>query len=84
MSVPVDYVSVHDRMLAVLSDGERHARDELYACLQDDLSSLATLRVQVSHLRKKLKEQGKFLNSYIEYVSGQNLISYQIVPIPEG
>lgn len=71
--------TVQDRMMAVLADGERHTRDELFPCVGDELSSIANLRTHVTILRKQLAEQGKFVNSYIDYTESGSVISYQIV-----
>lgn len=42
------------RMLMVLSDGLSHHRQDLHACLSDELSSMSTIRFHISKLRQKL------------------------------
>ncbi len=44
----------HQRMLKLFSDGLPHTRRELHACLDDELSALATIQYHISTLRKLL------------------------------
>ena len=46
-------------MLDVLADGMPHTRQELFACLQDDLSPLRNIRAHITFLRKKLAPHGQ-------------------------
>jgi hypothetical protein len=43
-----------ERLMAVLGDGEPHSREELVACLNDELSSWDSVKSTISVLRKKL------------------------------
>lgn len=45
---------IEQRMFNILSDGNDHTREELYACLSDDMALLAAIRPHLSNLRKKL------------------------------
>jgi DNA-binding response OmpR family regulator len=51
----VNLTPTERRLLALLSDGCPHRREELLACLYDDYSpSVLTLNVHLCNLRKKL------------------------------
>jgi DNA-binding response OmpR family regulator len=52
------FTPLQERLLAVLSDGMPHHRDELYSCLDDDLADPGALRVAIHYLRKKLNRKG--------------------------
>lgn len=54
-----EFTPTERRMLAVLSDGMMHSREELHACLPDDLDPLSAIRNHVSNLRKKLLPKGQ-------------------------
>ena len=43
----------HKKMLALLSDGLPHSKQELYCCLWDDQSAINTIAYHISTLRKK-------------------------------
>lgn len=75
--------TVQDRMMAVLADGERHTRDELFPCIGDELSSIENLKVHITLLRKSLVQQGKFLNGYIEYTETGRVFSYRVVDMSD-
>ena len=47
------------RILKVLADGQRHSKDELFKCLEDDLSSMNALEVRICHLRKKINPKAE-------------------------
>jgi len=46
-------------MLNVLSDGHRHTREELHACLPDELGPISNIRTHLMHIRKKLRPAGQ-------------------------
>lgn len=46
------------RMLALLSDGRPHARQELHALLCDDLGRLSNIQPHLSHIRKAIRPKG--------------------------
>lgn len=54
----VSYTPTQRRLLDVLADGMPHRREELHACLGDELSSRNNLEVHLTHLRKRLNRQG--------------------------
>lgn len=49
----------HRRMLAVLADGMPHKREELRACLWDELGPQSNVWAHISTLRKYLQERGQ-------------------------
>ena len=49
-------MTVSERMLLVLSDGEPHTREELYKCLHDDLANVEAVAVGVCRLRQALAD----------------------------
>lgn len=51
--------SVKGKMLAVLSDGMPHRREELHACLWDEDGDLSNIQIHISHLRKVLRPRGE-------------------------
>lgn len=63
--MPERFTPVQRRMLAVLSDGEPHSRQELHGCLADDLGALSNIRWHLMQLRKKLRVKGQ--DVLIEY-----------------
>lgn len=48
-------------MLIVLADGRRHSRQELHACLQDDLAPLSAIYFHITKLRSKLNPIGEHI-----------------------
>jgi hypothetical protein len=46
-------------ILSVLSDGEPHGRDELVACLSDDLANPNAIHYHLCPLRKILRAKGE-------------------------
>lgn len=47
------------RMLRVLADGERHSKQELHACLEDELGKLSNIEPHLSAARKVLRLHGQ-------------------------
>lgn len=54
MITEVKFTPTETRLLKILSDGNRHHKDELFECLDDDMSSLNALAKAICLLRKKL------------------------------
>jgi len=54
-----DFTPTHKRMLAVLADGQPHTRQELHACLVDDLGPLSNVSYHLTTLKPKLQEIGQ-------------------------
>lgn len=58
------------RILNVLADGLPHRREELHACLPDELGAVANVYMHVTNLRRKLAKRGEailcefYLGSY--------------------
>lgn len=65
---------VQQRIYDLLSDGQRHTRDEVRACLYDDELG-DDVRTQVSNLRRIIREY----NLVIVCVVGNHPISYQML-----
>jgi DNA-binding winged helix-turn-helix (wHTH) protein len=59
MAEGVRWTPTQRRILAVLADWRPHSREELHACLNDDLGSLANLWAHVSNIRKALQPLGR-------------------------
>ena len=64
------YTPTQCRILAVLSDGQLHSRDELFACLNDDMTNLTCLRVHLAYLRKKMAEIGETIKTVKFHTKG--------------
>lgn len=56
------FTPTEQRILDVFSDGERHTRDELLACL-DDLSIESSIRPHIARLRVKLHRRGETIET---------------------
>jgi len=52
------YTPTQRRLMAVLEDGLPHSRDELFACIDDELCQIVNFRVHLNYLRKKLQPIG--------------------------
>lgn len=50
---------VQRKMLALLADGKPHSREELQACLADDLGSVRNVAPHVSMMRRVLRPNGE-------------------------
>lgn len=55
----VTYTPTQKRILAVLSDGLPHTRDELMRCLNDDMAEEGTLKAHIQMIRNKLRPIGQ-------------------------
>ena len=53
------FTETEKRMLQVLADGMAHTREELHACLPDELSALSAIKRHLTEIRKKLRPQGQ-------------------------
>lgn len=61
-SPAVDYrqfTPTQQAMLKVLSDGMPHTREELHACLPDNLGALSNIRAHIANIRKALRPIGQ-------------------------
>lgn len=54
-----DFTPTETRILNLLADGKPHARDELLACLWDELSGKAALLTHLTRIRRKLEPFGQ-------------------------
>ncbi len=46
-------------MLCVLADGRPHTREELHACLPDELGALSNIQNHIAAIRKTLRSRGE-------------------------
>lgn len=54
-----NFTKTQRKMLAVLADGQSHARSELHECLEDPLSSPKAVRNHIYNIRKLLLQRGE-------------------------
>ena len=59
MSGTNGYTKTQLKMLAVLSDGMPHSKEELHACLPDELSSLEAVETHLCYIRRHLRPKGQ-------------------------
>lgn len=52
------YTPTEQRMLDLLGDGQPHRREELHACLYDDLSVCSNIQPHLSRIRRKIRPRG--------------------------
>ncbi len=55
---PHEFTPVETKMLAVLSDGMPHGKEELHECLWDREGTVDNIRMHISNMRKKLERHG--------------------------
>lgn len=58
-AVPNTFTPTEKRMLAVLADGLPHTRQELHACLVDDMGALSNIRPHLTAIRRTLRAAGE-------------------------
>lgn len=54
-----EFTPTQVKILAVLADGLPHVRDELSACMPDELAKRGSVRMHLYDLRKRLKKRGE-------------------------
>jgi hypothetical protein len=52
------FTPTEHRIMEVLQDGLPHTREEIHACLSDELSSLDAIKPHICSLRPKLESRG--------------------------
>lgn len=55
----LDLTPTQRRMLKVLADGLPHSREELHACLDDELGPVSNIKAHLTYLRRKLRPRGE-------------------------
>lgn len=55
----VGFTPTQSAILDILSDGLRHGKDELCACLSDELSAKDNLKFHISNIRKVIRPRGE-------------------------
>lgn len=53
------YTATEKKLLAILSDGMPHRRDELLSVLPDELGSFGNVRKHLTQIRKRLRPRGE-------------------------
>src|SRR5579884_2496539 len=56
--LPVSLTPIQRRMFTVLRDRHFHTRQELHACLDDELAALTSIQFHISRLRANLRHHG--------------------------
>lgn len=51
-----EWTPVQAKMLQVLSDGKPHTKEELHACLHDDLGNMSNIRAHLTAINKQLRQ----------------------------
>lgn len=74
------FTPTEQRIIAVLADGQPHARKELMGCLDDELAEKTALKRHLTRLRKKLRPQGRD----IMFVASSKLCGYRQVRYLDG
>lgn len=69
------------RILDLLSDGQRHTREEIKGLLDDELADMVTVRIHVSNLRKKIAAKGENVVVSRQTVDGKVVTRYQLMRV---
>lgn len=70
-------MSIPDKLLEVLSDGEPHTRKELLLCIDPEgYATLENLRCHISSLRKQLAHRGQIIANH---KVGGGIFQYQLL-----
>lgn len=57
--MPPQYTPTQERLMAILGDGLIHTKEELFACIDDELADkMSTLKSHLALLRVKTRPQG--------------------------
>ena len=65
------------RMLALLADGQPHAKRELHALLEDELSGNGAVRRQICEARKIARAQG---GEIVCEIVQEHRVTYRLIP----
>jgi hypothetical protein len=57
---------IQKRMLAVLADGRKHPRQELWAALGDELAPISNIRFHLVSIRRALAPTGELIHVFTE------------------
>lgn len=72
----VRFTATEQRLLAVLSDGGPHTREQMMACLDDELADRSAIRVHLCRINKKLRVLHQ---EVVTRTAGQGGVRYQHV-----
>jgi hypothetical protein len=75
------FTATQRKMLEVLSDGLPHSREELHACLPDELGPLSNIRAHLVVIRKVLLRRGEHVAAEMGW---KGKISYRHVRLLKG
>lgn len=50
--------TIPEKMLAILSDGQPHSRQELFACLYEQDAPLSNIKIHITAVRKMVRPRG--------------------------
>jgi DNA-binding response OmpR family regulator len=67
----VQFTPTEVRILALLSDGQPHAKTELLKCIDDELTDLTALRMHFTRIRRKIRPLGQ--DVICEFVKRQTM-----------
>lgn len=67
------------KMLRVLCDGEAHTRQELHACLPDELSALSSIHKHLHNLKAWLKPKGYLIRCVLVGGNQGTIPHYQMM-----
>lgn len=59
------FSAIEQKIIDILSDGQRHTREELHSCLYDDQGSFNNIQAHISNIRKKIRLRGEDINCVI-------------------
>lgn len=55
------FTPTQEKILDILSDGDRHTKHELFECLHDELGLIDNVFIHISNIRNKLRPIGEYI-----------------------
>lgn len=72
-----DFTATETRIMRVLADGQPHRKEEIHACLPDELGALNNVQMHISNIRKKLRPVGQGIHcDRVDTISWYRLVRY--------
>lgn len=81
MALADDFTPTQNRMFNLLSDGSIHSKEELHACLDDELSEQNMVPFHICNMRKVIRPKG--LDVVSERNAGYRLVRLLRSPYKE-